>query len=52
MNLSLLISFICFLVGALASLFEWNLGEFEPVLWGLTFLALGFLWPFSIGRQP
>lgn len=38
-----LIAFVCFLVGALAGIFTWDLHKFDPVIWGLVFLALGFL---------
>jgi hypothetical protein len=48
MNVSFLIAFICFLIGALAGIFEWNLGEFDAIAWGLAFLALGHLWIWHI----
>ncbi len=43
--LSFLAAFVCFLLAALAPVFEWTFGRFSPVDWGLTFVALGFLFP-------
>lgn len=38
------LSFICFLVLALAGLFGWDLGDFDALAWGLTALAAGHFW--------
>ena len=43
--LSLLAATFCFLVGALTPVFNWSLGEFSPLYWGLFFFALSFLLP-------
>lgn len=40
---ALTVALICFLIGALASIFGWNLGRFNAIAWGLFFLALS-LW--------
>lgn len=38
---SFLASFVCFLILVLAGLFDWALGDFDAIAWGLMFLALG-----------
>src|SRR6266478_2873759 len=47
--LSFLVAFVCFLLAALAPVFTWTFGRFDPIAWGLTFLALGFLLPGAVG---
>lgn len=42
---SLLLAVFIFFVGALAPIFNWNLGDFSPLYWGLGFFALSFLIP-------
>lgn len=46
--LNFLVAFICFLLAALAPVFSWTFGKFDPISWGLTFLALGFLLPGAV----
>lgn len=41
----LLIAAILFLIGALAQLFHWNLGDVSVHFWGLFFFVLSFLAP-------
>lgn len=48
MNVSFIVALFCFLLAALAPLFEWNLGDFHAIAWGLAALTLGFLWPFGV----
>lgn len=43
--LSLLAAVIIFLIGALAPMFKWNLGDWNPLYWGLMFFSLSFLIP-------
>ena len=43
MNLAIFVSFVIFLIGALAGLFEWSLGDFDPLMWGLVFFSFGHL---------
>ncbi len=50
MNLAFIVALFCFLLAALAPLFEWNLGDFHAIAWGLAALALGFLWPVGVRR--
>ena len=46
--ISLLIAFVCFLIAALAPVFEWTLGDFNAIAWGLTFFALASLLPGAV----
>lgn len=41
----LLIAAFMFLVGALAALFHWNLGDVSVHFWGMFFFVLSFLSP-------
>jgi hypothetical protein len=36
-----LLSFFSFLIYALAGLFDWDLGDFDPLAWGFVALSLG-----------
>lgn len=47
--LSLLVAVFIFLIGALAPVFDWSLGKFSPLYWGLFFFALSFLVTNSVG---
>lgn len=51
MNLSIMVSIFIFLIAALAPLFEWNLGDFHAIAWGLFFFALGHIWPYVVGPR-
>jgi hypothetical protein len=42
---SLILAVFIFLIGALAPVFKWTLGEFSPLYWGLLFFSLSFLVP-------
>ena len=42
---SLLIAVVLFAIGGLAPVFEWDLGEFSPLYWGLVAFAFSFLAP-------
>jgi hypothetical protein len=42
---SLFIAVVCFLIGGIAPFAEWDLGDFNPLYWGLFFFALSFLVP-------
>lgn len=55
----LLISVFLFAIGGLAPVFEWDLGEFSPLYWGLASFAFSFLVPGVVaysrnlgGRRP
>lgn len=48
MNLAIIISAFIFLIGALAPLFDWNLGDFNYLAWGLFAFALGHIWTYVI----
>lgn len=52
MNLSFAAALFCFLLAALAPIFDWSLGEFHAIAWGLAALALGVLWPVGVRRRP
>jgi hypothetical protein len=41
--ISLLVAVFIFLIGALAPVFDWSLGKFSPLYWGLFFFSLSFL---------
>lgn len=43
--LSLLLAVFFFVIGGLAPVFEWDLGEFNPLYWGLAAFAFSFLVP-------
>lgn len=45
--LAFAVSFVCFLIAALAGLFEWDLGDFDAVVWGLVFLSLGHVFEYK-----
>jgi hypothetical protein len=47
-NIAFLISLICFLLAALAPIFEYSLGKFDAIAWGLAALAAGFLVPWGV----
>jgi hypothetical protein len=49
-NLAFVAALICFAVAALAPLFDWALGDFHAIAWGLAALAVGFLWPVGVRR--
>jgi phage shock protein PspC (stress-responsive transcriptional regulator) len=42
---SLLIAVVLFVIGGLAPVFDWDLGEFSPLYWGLAAFAFSFLAP-------
>lgn len=42
---SLILAVFIFLIGALTPIFHWDLGNFSPLYWGLTFFAFSFLVP-------
>ena len=42
---SLLLAVFIFFIGALAPVFDWDLGDFSPLFWGLGFFSLSFLIP-------
>lgn len=46
---SLLAAVFIFLIGALTPLFEWDLGRFSVLYWGLFFFSLSFLIPGTVG---
>lgn len=46
---SLLVAVVLFAIGGLAPVFEWDLGEFSPLYWGLTAFAFSFLVPGVVG---
>lgn len=41
--LAFLVAVFCFLIAALAPVFNWNLGDFNAIAWGLVATALGLL---------
>jgi hypothetical protein len=47
--LSLIVAVFIFLIGALAPMFDWSLGKFSPLYWGLFFFALSFLATNAVG---
>lgn len=46
--ISLLIALFCFLIAALAPVFEWTLGSFNAIAWGLFFFTLASLVPGAV----
>lgn len=42
---SLVLAVFIFLIGALTPMFHWDLGNFSPLYWGLTFFSFSFLVP-------
>lgn len=51
MNLAIIISIFIFLIGALAPLFQWHLGKFDPLMWGLVAFAFGHIWTYLVPRN-
>lgn len=45
--LAFAVSFVLFLIAALAGLFNWDLGDFDAVVWGFVALALGHVFEYS-----
>jgi hypothetical protein len=43
-NLLMIVAIVCFVIGALAPVFGWNLGHFDALAWGLAFFAAGHVW--------
>lgn len=52
MNIAFVIALVLFVIAALAPLFDWALGDFHAVAWGLAAMAAGFLWPVGVRRTP
>lgn len=46
--ISLLVAVFIFFIGALAPIFEWDLGSFSVLYWGLFFFSLSFLVPGAV----
>jgi hypothetical protein len=51
MNILFVVALILFAVAGLTPVFEWNLGRFDPISWGLAALAGGFLWPIGVRHR-
>jgi hypothetical protein len=49
-NIAFVVALVCFLIAALAPLFDWALGDFNALAWGLAALTVGFLWPAGMRR--
>jgi hypothetical protein len=53
LNLLFIVSAFCFLIAALAPIFDWALGDFNAIAWGLFALVVGMLWAYEVpvGRR-
>lgn len=51
MNIAFVAALICFLIAALAPLFDWALGDFNALAWGLAALTVALGWPAAAARR-
>lgn len=51
MNLAIIVAAFIFLIGALAPIFGWDLGKFDPAMWGLFAFAIGHIWTYILGPR-